>query len=345
MILSSPLLDCSFYPPSSLRPHSLQGCRIVPLCLSFSRSLTRAGSSPWWIWCVFCATSPPSKRSECVAFCVPCVLRVRAGLRWTKRRRPSRLLQALPPRCRRLQVIPSRTRSRIRSPRRRRSTRVSAKIAVPSGPPSPSTISMVGVSPSVLRVGIKRIMRRSTSLIVPAGVESPFMVRGAPSVAGAFVSSRILPMSRSRCRCRLRGGAEEGVGLFTWGGSHSQNQTEFKSHSQCRREVELKIFQEGGNCANGSQIQSGFVSTRMCAWESKRPDPPRQFVFVPHVGGEPGAHRSSRRDPHGDAQRHSAPQFTRLRERLLDTLGGTQTHESGQHESVFKRSGRRTLRG
>ena len=207
MILSSTLLDCSSYPPSSLRPQSLQGCRIVPLCLSFSRSLTRAGSSPWWIWCVFCAASPPSKRSGCMAFCVLCVLRVRAGLRWMKRRRLSSVLQSRrPPRCRRLQVIPSRTRSRIRSPsRRRRSTRVSAKIAVPSGQPSPSTISMVGGSLSALRVGIKRIMRRSTSLIVPAGVESRFMVRGAPSVAGAFVSFPRLPMSRSRRRCRVRG--------------------------------------------------------------------------------------------------------------------------------------------
>lgn len=196
MILSSPLLDCSYSSCPSNPPFiSRQGCRIVLLCLSFSRSLTRAGSSPWWIWCVFCATSPPSKRSECVAFCVLCVLRVRAGLRWMRLRRPSRLLQALPrPRCRRKPV----TRSR------RRSTRVSARIAVPSGRQSPSSTSMGGASTSVLRVGIKRIMRRSTSLTSPAGVGSQFMVRGAPSVAGAFVSFPSLPRSRMRrYRCLL----------------------------------------------------------------------------------------------------------------------------------------------
>ena len=199
MILSSPLLDCSYSSCPSKPPLFPQGCRIVLLCLSFSRSLTRAGSSPWWIWCVFCATSPPSKRSGCMAFCVLCVLRVRAGLRWMRLRRLSSLLQALPPpRCHRSQVIPTPP-----SPsRRRRSTRGSAKIAVPSGQPSPSSTSMVGVSPSALRVGIKRIMRMSTSPIFRAGVDSRSRGRGVPSVDGAFVVSRILPMSRRRRRCR-----------------------------------------------------------------------------------------------------------------------------------------------
>jgi hypothetical protein len=173
-----------------------------------------------------------------------------------------------------------------------------------------------------LRVGIKRIMRRSTSLIFPAGVDFRFMGRGALSVAGAFVSSRILPMSRTRTSRCLRGWSEEGVGLFTWGRSHSQNQTEFKSHSHIPREAELKIFQEGGNCAKDFEIQSGFVSARMCAWESKRPDPPVSSSLFPTWVVSPARFGHLGGIPTGTLRGSAPPDHQAARETLSTPWGG-----------------------